>query len=152
MRPKFNENSTLPRWGHRAPMGPTGPQRSPSESMDRRGSSVPTGFFGALWAQWGPCGPLRGPLVTMRRDLCHSPLNFGRMYSIWIEGAQIEYKRPKFNENLTGPRWGRRAPMRPTGPQRSPSKLMDRRGSSVPTGSFGALWASWGPAGPIGAL
>ena len=116
----------------------------------------------------GPCGPLRGPLMTMWHDPCHSPLNFGRMYSIWAPSVH------QF----------RRAPLEPSGPHGGPvlsqfralwwrcdvtyvtprwilvawMKFEPLRSISSdgllwgPVGPFGARGPHRGPAGPFEAL
>ena len=107
----------------RAPSGPsdddvTWPMSLPVEfcsigfNLNPFGTSVPTGPFGALRAPWGPCGPLRGPLMTMWRGLCHSLLNDVRLDSIWTPSVH------QF----------RRAPSGPFGPHGGPAD------------PFGALW------------
>ena len=130
-----------------------------SKNLTPFGPSVPTGSFGALWAPWGPCGPLRGPLMTMWRDLCHSPLNFGRMYSIWAPSVH-QFRRAPLGP--CGPHGGPAGPFgAPSGPSDDdvtwPMSLpvefcsigfnLNPFGPSVPTGSFGALWAPSGPGG-----
>src|SRR6202045_1762265 len=152
----------------RGPLGPMGALRSSSGPSDDDvtwpmslpvefcsigfnlnpfGTSVPTGPFGALRAPWGPCGPFRGPLMTMLDWIQFEPLR-----SISSDGPL---------RGPSGPMGALRTPSGPsdddvTWPMSLPVEFcsigfnLNPFGTSVPTGPFGALRAPWGPCGPLG--